>query len=138
MAAMRSTEIRIGMYQIMTILLFSTIWFGTVSAQSNTANKSEPASPPPPPDLINQSEQEMPELPDLGADPSMEPQVTIKKGDEETIEEYRVNGQLYMIKVIPRIGKPYFLLNKRSPVGEIHRDDMESGVSVPMWQLYRF
>ena len=108
------------MYQIMTILLFSTIWFGTVSAQSTAANKSERASPPPPPDIINQSEQEMPELPDLGADPAMEPQVTIKKGDEETIEEYRVNGQLYMIKVIPRIGKPYFLLNKRSPVGEIH------------------
>lgn len=138
MAAMRPTEIRIGMYQIMAILLFSTIWFGTVSAQSNAANKSESASPPPPPDLINKPEQEMPELPDLGADPAMEPQVTIKKGDEETIEEYRVNGQLYMIKVIPRIGKPYFLLNKRSPVGEIHRGDMESGVSVPMWQLYRF
>ena len=138
MAAMRPTEIRIGMYQIMAILLFSTIWFGTVSAQSNAANKSESASPPPPPDLINKPEQEMPELPDLSADPAMEPQVTIKKGDEETIEEYRVNGQLYMINVIPRIGKPYFLLNKRSPVGEIHRGDMESGVSVPMWQLYRF
>ncbi len=136
MDSMRPIDIRTGMYQIMTILLFSTIWLGTVSAQSNPPNKAEPA--PPPPDLINKSEQEMPDLPDLGADPAMEPQVTIKKGDEETIEEYRVNGQLYMIKVIPRIGKPYFLLNKRSPVGEVHRGDMESGVSVPMWQLYRF
>lgn len=124
------------MYQILTLLLFSTLWLGTVSAQSNQSNKSDVT--PPPPDLINKSESEMPELPDLGEDPSMEPQVTIKKGDEETIEEYRVNGQLYMIKVIPRIGKPYFLLNKRSPVGEVHRGDMESGVSVPMWQLFRF
>lgn len=136
MAAMRPIEIRIGMYHIMAILLFSTVWLGTVSAQSGSPNKSEPT--PPPPDLIKQSEQEMPELPDLGTDSAMEPQVTIKKGDEETIEEYRVNGQLYMIKVIPRIGKPYFLMNKRSPAGEIHRGDMESGVSVPMWQLYRF
>lgn len=138
MASMRPIDIRIGMYQIMTILLFSTIWFGTVSAQTNASNKPGSTPSPPPPDLINQSEHETPELPDLGADPAMEPQVTIKKGDEETIEEYRVNGQLYMIKVIPRIGKPYFLLNKRSPVGEIHRGDMESGVSVPMWQLFRF
>lgn len=127
------------MYQILTLLLFSILWLGTVSAQSNQSNKSDATPPPPPPpDLINKSESEMPELPDLGEDPSMEPQVTIKKGDEETIEEYRVNGQLYMIKVIPRIGKPYFLLNKRSPVGEVHRGDMESGVSVPMWQLFRF
>lgn len=77
-------------------------------------------------------------LPDLGLDPSLEPEITIREGDDRTIEEYRVNGELYMIKVIPRIGKPYYLLNRRSAAGTPHRGDMESGVSVPMWEIYRF
>jgi hypothetical protein len=54
------------------------------------------------------------------------------------IEEYRVNGELYIIKITPRIGKPYYLLNRRSAAGMPHRGDMDSGVSVPMWQIYRF
>ncbi|MXS84595.1 DUF2782 domain-containing protein [Nitrosomonas sp. HPC101] len=76
--------------------------------------------------------------PELELDPSLEPEITIHEGKDETIEEYRVNGELYMIKITPRIGKPYYLLNRRSAAGTTHRGDMESGVSVPMWQIYRF
>lgn len=77
--------------------------------------------------------------PELGLDPSLEPEITIREGKDKTmIEEYRVNGELYVIKITPRIGKPYYLLNRRSAAGTPHRGDMESGVSVPMWQIYRF
>lgn len=76
--------------------------------------------------------------PELGLDPSLEPEITIHEGKDKMIEEYRVNGELYMIKITPRIGKPYYLLNRRSAAGMLHRGDMESGVSVPMWQIYRF
>ncbi len=77
--------------------------------------------------------------PELGLDPSLEPEITIREGKDKTmIEEYRVNGELYIIKITPRIGKPYYLLNRRSAAGMPHRGDMDSGVSVPMWQIYRF
>ncbi len=76
--------------------------------------------------------------PDPGLDPSLEPEVTITEGRDETVEEYRANGQLYMIKIIPKIGKPYFLLNRNRAGESPHRGNMESEVSVPMWEIYRF
>lgn len=123
------------MQSIKTTLFLCAIWYTlSVSAQSN----EKPKDLQPLPELPDLAPHEEPQLPDLG-DSSLEPQVTIIKGKEETVEEYRVNGQLYMIKVIPRIGKPFYLLNKRSPVGEPHRGDLEGyGVNVPMWELYRF
>lgn len=97
-----------------------------------------------PDNLIPLPESEIPDAeeldhlpPELELDPSLEPEITIHEGKEETIEEYRVNGELYMIKITPRIGKPYYLLNRR-PGGTVHRGDMESGVTVPMWEIYRF
>lgn len=122
------------MQPIKTILFLCAIGFAlSVSAQSN----QQPKNLQPLPELPDLTHEE-PELPDLGIDPSLEPQVTIIKGKEETIEEYRIGGELYMIKVTPRIGKPFYLLNRRSAVGSAHRGDLESGVSVPMWELYRF
>ncbi|SDW05117.1 DUF2782 domain-containing protein [Nitrosomonas communis] len=110
-----------------------------VTLPASAQSTQKPADRPPLPELPDLASREEPELPELGIDPSLEPEVTIKKGKEETVEEYRINGQLYMIKVIPRIGKPFYLLNKRSPVGEPHRGDLEGyGVNVPMWEIYRF
>lgn len=76
--------------------------------------------------------------PELDLDPSLEPEITIREGENRTIEEYRINGELYMIKIIPRIGKPYYLVNRHGVTGIPHRGDMESGVTVPMWRIYRF
>lgn len=40
--------------------------------------------------------------PELGLDPSLEPEITIHEGKDKTmIEEYRVNGELYVIKITP-------------------------------------
>jgi len=55
-----------------------------------------PEAPPPPPEIAN--------------DPELEPQVTIVRRPTETIEEYRVKGRLTMIKVIPKTGRPYYLV----------------------------
>lgn len=66
-----------------------------------------------------------------------EPQITIVKKKGETVEEYRINGQLYMIKVTPAHGVPYYM----------HREDQNGGwlmdgptqpLSIPKWTLFRF
>ena len=80
-----------------------------------------PAIPPPPPELS----------------PLDEPQVTIKKRDGETVEEFRLNGQLYMIKVTPTSGPAYYLVDKQGN-GSFVRQDFDSGVRPPMWVIKTF
>jgi len=40
----------------------------------------------------------------------MEPDITIIRKGKKTIQEYRRGGRLYMIKIVPDIGPPYYLL----------------------------
>ncbi|MBC6961585.1 MAG: DUF2782 domain-containing protein [Nitrosomonas sp.] len=122
---------------IILFLCGNLIWLSPL-AWAQTARQPDnlvplPEIPEPP-----TAEEENTLPPELGLDPSLEPEITIHEGKDKMIEEYRVNGELYMIKITPRIGKPYYLLNRRSAAGTPHRGDMESGVSVPMWQIYRF
>lgn len=83
-------------------------------------------------------ETDSPPLPDIPVDPELETEVTIIKRGEDIIEEHRVNGELLMIKVIPRIGPPYYL--KKNPIRGYHDHPGEAGIDVnpPMWQILRF
>lgn len=69
--------------------------------------------------------------------PMEEPQVTIRKKGEDTIEEYRINGEMYMMKVTPKSGKPYFL-HKEDPNGAWVNIGPNPPLSVPHWILFRF
>lgn len=110
------------------------VWAASLVAAQNQPDNLIPL-PEIPESSLTEEENDLP--PELELDPSLEPEITIHEGKEETIKEYRVNGELYMIKITPRIGKPYYLLNRR-PGGTVHRGNMESGVTVPMWEIYRF
>jgi hypothetical protein len=41
----------------------------------------------------------------------IEPTVTIREEEDRTIEEYRFNGQVYMVKITPRGGIPYYYID---------------------------
>lgn len=41
----------------------------------------------------------------------LEPTVTIREQDDNRIEEYRLNGQVYMVKVTPKDGVPYYYMD---------------------------
>ena len=50
-------------------------------------------------------------MPPAGPPPEFRrPDVTLIAGEERTVHEYRHNGQLRMIKVVPKRGKPYYLV----------------------------
>ncbi len=66
-----------------------------------------------------------------------EPQVTIVKKKGETIEEYRINGQLYMIKVTPAHGVPYYM-HKEDQSGGWLMDGPSQPLSITKWTLFRF
>ncbi len=71
-------------------------------------------------------------------DPDMEPQITIKQKGEDKVEEYRVKGHLYMIKVTPPHGKPYFLVDTKGDGMMRRYDDLSPNFAVPMWVIHQF
>ena len=71
-------------------------------------------------------------------DESLEPQITIRKQGEDRVEEYRLNGRLYMLKVTPPHGKPYFLIDQRGDGQFARQDHLDSGIRVPQWLLHQF
>ena len=77
-----------------------------------------------------------PELPaPMQSGDSIEPDINIIQQEDRTIEEYRVNGQLYMIKVIPVVGPAYFLMDTDGDGHlETKRNDLDSP-PVPNWIL---
>jgi hypothetical protein len=67
-----------------------------------------------------------------------EPQITIIKQTEQTVEEYRSNGKLYMIKVTPKVGAPYYLVDDRGDGKFARQDSLDSGFRVPRWIIKSF
>ncbi|BAU50406.1 hypothetical protein SVA_3872 [Sulfurifustis variabilis] len=86
--------------------------------------------PPPPPEQYDP-----PDLPGAEVD-ELEPEVTITTRGTEIHEEYRLNGQLYMVKVTPAKGRPYYLIYDE--VGRARRSDLEPDIMVPNWVIKRF
>ncbi|MCX4190760.1 DUF2782 domain-containing protein [Methylophaga sp. OBS3] len=83
-------------------------------------------------ELIDQT----PELPQrMESGDSIEPEINIIQQDDRTIEEYRVNGQLYMIKVIPIVGPAYYLMDTDGDGNlETTRNELDNP-EVPNWIL---
>lgn len=84
-------------------------------------------------------------LPDLPPPPKiqqddsvLDPQVTIIKRGTTTIEEHRINGRLFRVKVTPAGGKPYYLVDYRGDGNFTRLDNLDSGVRPPQWVLKEF
>ncbi len=67
-----------------------------------------------------------------------EPKVTITKQSDLKIEEYRVGGRLYMIKVTPKKGPPYYLVDDRGDGKFARQESLDSGFRPPQWVIKRF
>lgn len=94
----------------------------------------------PPPDL-----EPLPELPPPAveappaptglADEGLEPEVKIIKRDNAVIHEYRSGGRLYMVKVIPTRGYPYYLYDADGNGSLESRQDRLEPV-IPRWVIH--
>ncbi len=85
---------------------------------------------------VSRSELPMPEV-KQGNVPEAEVTITTS-GDGASIEEYRVNGQIYMIKITPAKGFPYYLIDTDGD-GDLdsRRNDLQ-GLPVNQWILFRW
>lgn len=87
--------------------------------------------PPPPPLPPRTPSADAPtEAPEIG----LEPEITITTRGDTRYEEYRINGRLYMIKVTPKVGKPYYLVDEEG-AGQFRRSDFEPRISIPRWTI---
>ena len=64
-----------------------------------------------------------------------EPEVTIVQKGDKTVEEYRLNGFLYAVKVTPKKGKPYFLVRADGSDGNFIRADKPE-LRIPSWEIF--
>jgi hypothetical protein len=64
------------------------------------------------------------------------PDITIIAEEEKTIYEYRQNGVLRMVRIVPKWGKPYYLVpaDPTKGYGDLERADM----LIPSWVLIEF
>lgn len=102
---------------------------GVAQAQgSGTANPAPARVEPPPP----------PEMSPL--DPALEPEIVIRPGDnKETIKEYRLNGRVYMVEVIPLGGgEPYYLVDDQGDGKFSRHEPLDNGLRVPRWIFKTF
>ncbi len=93
-------------------------------------------SPPPPPDL--EPLPEPPPPPPGAIDPTLEPQVTITRREGDVYEETRIGGRVVSVKVTPRVGPPYYLIDDVGDGRFTRRESHESGLRVPQWVLFSF
>ncbi len=61
--------------------------------------------------------------------------IRYQEGDN-TIEEQRVKGFLYSIKVIPKKGKPYYLINANGDNTTLKNE--RSHQKIPSWTLFNW
>jgi Protein of unknown function (DUF2782) len=94
-----------------------------VAAQKPPELEPIPEPPPPPPGAT---------------EVTPEPEVTIIQRGETKEEQFRINGRLYMIKVTPPHGRPYYLIDSKGDGTFARQESMDSGLRVPMWVIKEF
>ncbi len=98
-----------------------------ISGKSSTDTSQKAVTPPPPLPNGDDEQQAMPE-----------PEVNIIQRDDKTIEEYSVNGQLRYIKVTPRHGVPYYIVDTDGDgVLDQQFDNLENP-PIAQWILFRW
>lgn len=106
--------------------LFAVLSGVFLATTAVSAQETAEAPPPPPVDVA-------------GAESPVDPEITILEEEDKTIYEYRDNtGQLYMVKVVPKKGRPYYLLDTDGD-GELDTQQYDPRqVAVQLWELLRW
>lgn len=75
---------------------------------------------------------------DLDKELKETPEITVRKKGRDKVEEYRIHGDLYMMKITPPHGKPYYLYKEDQNGAWERFDGVTPPVSVPKWILFHF
>ncbi|QGU33076.1 DUF2782 domain-containing protein [Thermochromatium tepidum ATCC 43061] len=67
---------------------------------------------------------------------AVEPDITIRESGGEIFYEYRVRGVLYMVRVQPPFGPPYYLYDLNGDGLIDAQERAAHNISVPQWVLF--
>lgn len=105
--------------------------------------QSHKAEVPPPPDINDPGVRpapasSIPALPSM-RDPAGDtaPTVTVHKQGTDTVQEYRHNGQIYMIRIIPEHGVTQTFIDTNGD-GKLEPDQRKSKVAPVYFTLYQW
>lgn len=108
------------------IKTFASLLFASGLSLSAFADNKVPedAIVPPPPPRVQSGE-------------AIEPDVNIIENGKERIEQYSVNGRVYAVKITPKSGPSYYLIDTDGDGDlETRNNDIERGMQVPQWILF--
>lgn len=105
------------------LLLLTPIPSHADDASKAVVQSALPNAPPPP--TINEND-------------ANEPQITIKHRGKDKFEEYRMNGNLYMIRVTPSAGPAYYLVDPHGDGQFVKKSIVKGAVVPPMWVLFQW
>ncbi len=101
-----------------------------------SAAEDEPVLPPVAVDSDDLRRRVVPNQP---ADDELEPQVVIRKAGKNTVEEYRINGRLFKVRVTPAVGPSYFMVDTDGDGVMDRRFDKAGQPPVtPQWVLFKW
>ncbi len=69
---------------------------------------------------------------------SVEPEITITESGDNLIYEYRVRGVLYMVRVQPQFGPPYYLYDLNGDGLIDAQDRSPHNTALPQWILFEW
>jgi len=78
----------------------------------------------------------LPAPPEVKQGEVLEPDVTIIERKDKTIEQYSINGHIYMIKITPSAGPPYYLYDLDGDGQMDVRRSSPMDIAVPQWVLF--
>jgi len=102
------------------------IFAGLLLSTALHAQEAAPVPPPLPDEPTNAN----------GGDQELQPEVTIIKRGKDTIEEYRVGGELYMVKITPSKGKPYYLVDTNGDGSLDTRRNQLDNPDTVQWRIF--
>jgi hypothetical protein len=70
--------------------------------------------------------------------PEAKPVVTTRQEGDKEIQEYRIGGKLYMMRVTPKNGPAYVLIDQRGDGQFRQQDTMTPHLAVPQWVIKEF
>jgi hypothetical protein len=77
--------------------------------------------------------------PSSGIDDDLEPEVNIIQREDAVVREYSLSGQIYMIRVEPVRGFPYYLIDTDGDGSlDARRRQIDPELVVPNWMIYRW
>ena len=101
------------------------LYFLLIGEGAFAANEPTETTPPP---AVNEGEVKAEVI---------EPEVRIINQQGNTVEEFRTQGRLYMVKITPSKGYPYYLVDSDGDGKlETRRNDLDPDIVVPRWTIF--